>query len=50
MDEIYTIADKQGWSDATLLRLSLDFIQSNANLAAFVERLQQVADEENNTE
>lgn len=48
MNEIYEIADQQGWNNESLGQIALDFIATNENLRiSFVAFLRQAQDLEN---
>lgn len=47
MDEYLTVQDQQGWNDATMLELSLDFIRDSNMEERFVAYLRNRADLEN---
>jgi hypothetical protein len=46
-DDVYIIADEQGWSVDTLFQLCLDFLIENDEGNSFLVYLQTKADEEN---
>ena len=43
----YGRAHRQGWTDATLLDLTLTYIENQQDDAAFAEYLDRIAEEEN---
>lgn len=45
MTDVQEIADKQGWTDSTLLDLCLEYIGNQQSDDAFIEFLQEKADE-----